>query len=305
MKAAYIGGIQRFSTEDGPGIRTTVFVKGCPLKCQWCHNPELLDPAYGVMYRQKDCILCGRCLKACPAEALSSDGERIVIDRERCRQCGACVKACVSGALFTKSIAYEMEDLMARLAKDRDYYESSGGGITLSGGEILSHGEYAIDLAQAIRDAGLTLAIETSGWGPWEDLEALAEASQYILFDLKHMDPEQHKKYVGVSPEKICGNLEKLAANPVPRDQITIRVPLIHGVNDSAENILAVADYMEALGLKRVDLLPYHQMGLSKAREAGLVQEAFETPPDEVLETLRGLLADRGLQVVVMGHEDN
>lgn len=256
------------------------------------------------MYRQKECIGCGRCVKACGESALSFGKEGIEIDRSICTGCGACVRACCTGAMYTKSNMYTDEQLMRELAKDRDYYEVSGGGVTLSGGEVLAHGEYAIHIAGLVRDAGYTLAIETSGFGDYGELRELALLSDVILFDMKVMDPDKHEKYIGVRPDIIRSNLEKLAADSDIRPKIVIRVPVVKDVNDDMENFRMLADYMKKLGLGSVHLLPYHNMGVGKARQAGIVQDEFETPDDETLEKARELLSEAGIDVTVMGHED-
>ncbi|WP_301861208.1 glycyl-radical enzyme activating protein [uncultured Megasphaera sp.] len=301
----YIGGIQRFSTEDGPGIRTTVFFKGCPLRCQWCHNPELLDPGFGLLYREKECIHCGRCIASCPVGALSAGADGIVqIQRSHCQGCGMCIEACCTGALFTKSKQFTIEELLKELAKDKDYYALSGGGITLSGGEILSHGKMAREVAQAVTDAGYTLAIETSGFGNYDDLAALAAYCDWILFDMKIMDRELHKQYIGVYPDVIRENLELLCQIPGMKEKIIIRVPLIGEVNDTIENAELLRKYIQTLGLKTVHLLPYHNMGISKAREAGLQQHQFTTPSDERLAAIRTAIQHGGVNVIVMGREE-
>lgn len=303
--AAYIGGIQRFSTEDGPGIRTSIFLKGCPLRCRWCHNPELLDTHYGVLYSPNKCILCGECVKNCPAGAIRPGKGEIVIDRTACKGCGTCVDNCCTTALHTKSISYTMAALMDIVEKDRDFYETSGGGVTLSGGEVLAHGEYALEIAKEVKKRGFSLAIETSGAGTWEHLCALAEICDWILYDLKHMDPERHAFYTGVRPDLIWENITRLAADLELREKIIIRVPLLHGVNDDEANLEALRDFMTKRHLAHANLLPYHNMGIGKAREAGLVQEEFKMPSDEDLLRAAGQLRAAGIQVEIMGYEED
>ncbi|MBN7772084.1 glycyl-radical enzyme activating protein [Clostridium aminobutyricum] len=303
-KVNYIGGLQRFSTEDGPGIRTTIFFKGCPLSCAWCHNPELFSASFYLHYKKNKCIVCGHCIGVCPVNAISAGDHEIVIDREKCIACRKCIEICCSGALYTKSNEYSLEDLIAEIEKDKEFFDHSGGGITLSGGEVLANSEYAINVAKEVKKRKISVAVETSGFGKYEELHALAEICDDILFDIKHMDSELHKKYTGVSTEVILNNLEKLATDLSIRKKITIRVPFIHKVNDSEENVERLCDFMIAHGLKKVNVLPYHNMGISKSREIGIEQEEFETPPDEVLMRTKEQFLKRGIQVEILGMAD-
>ncbi|WP_371380496.1 glycyl-radical enzyme activating protein [Sporomusa aerivorans] len=303
-KANYIGGLQRFSTEDGPGIRTTIFFKGCPLACAWCHNPELSSASFYLHYKKNKCILCGRCIEVCPVNAISAGDHEIVIDRETCIACRKCIEFCCSGALYTKSNEYSLEDLIVEFEKDKQFFDNSGGGITLSGGEVLANSEYAIAVAKVAKKRNIAVAVETSGFGKYEELRALAEICDDILFDIKHMNSELHKKYTGVSTELILKNLEKLAADPNIRNKITIRVPFIHHVNDDAENVEQLCNFMIANGLKKVNILPYHNMGIAKGKEMGLLQQEFETPLDEVLIRTKEKFLKKGIQVEVLGMDD-
>lgn len=242
-------------------------------------------------------------MNVCPAGAIHLTKDGVFVDMERCISCGKCVENCCSEALHTKSAEYTMEELMDLLKKDRQYYDSSGGGITLSGGEVLAHGTHALKIAENARKEGISVAIETSGYGDYEKLYSLARICDWILFDLKHMDAVSHKTYVGASPERIWENLRRLAAVPGMGEKIIIRVPMIHPVNDTVENIQAIGEFMRQNHLRTIHLLPYHDMGIAKAREMGIEQKRFETPSDEVLEAAAKLLRSYGLTAEIMGKE--
>lgn len=192
---------------------------------------------------------------------------------------------------------------MNEVEKDRNFYETSGG-VTFSGGEVLAHGAYALEIAQEVKRRGFSLAVETSGYGLWADLRPLTELADWVLYDLKHMDPEKHRYYTGVTPDLIWQNLRDLTENPALRKKIIVRVPMIHGVNDDAENIAALRDFMLEKKLTEANLLPYHNMGIGKAHEAGMEQVEFGTPSDEILTRAAECLRKAGIQTTIMGREE-
>lgn len=300
-----VGSIQRFSIEDGPGIRTTVFLKGCPLNCRWCHNPELIEPRQQLIMSPNSCIGCGYCITVCPGGAVSMDpDDGIVIAREKCDVCLKCADNCYAGALRAVSRPMSVSEIISAVCRDRGFYENTGGGITLSGGEVLMHAVFAGKLIDEAGRNGLDVCIDTSGYGDHDALMAMAlkENVSYILYDMKSVDDDIHRKYTGVSNRVIIDNLEMLASDSRTAGKLIMRMPLIHGVNDSDDIIRATGELYIRLGLKRVDLLPYHKLGISKKRNLGGVQEEFTRPSDERITEIEKYFRDeKGLQVGVLG----
>ena len=271
--------IQRFSLHDGPGIRTTVFLKGCPLSCFWCQNPEGIDPKPELMLTSNFCTRCGACVEACPVGAHRIDDGEHRIDRARCTLCGHCVDVCLPGALSIVGRDLSVDDVMAVVLQDRAYYDASGGGVTLSGGEPLAQGAFALELLRACGTQGLHRALDTCLLGTPETLSSLLEETELVLADLKHSDPAIHEEATGVTNEQILSNLRVVSESGTP---FVVRIPVVPGHNDTVEAVRAMADILAPLqGLQRVDLLPFHQLGDSKARGLGkAVRTAGLTPPE-------------------------
>lgn len=289
--------IQRFSVHDGPGIRTTVFLKGCPLRCLWCHNPESARPCPELGYHKNRCTLCGHCLTLCPSGALTRGPDRIERDSAQCRSCFACAKGCPSGAweVYGKEMTpSEVADVALR---DRRYYEKSGGGVTFSGGEPLSQAEFVRQTAEILHKAGISTAMETSLYGDPAALEELAPSIDYFMADLKAMDDDIHRRAMGVSNERILQNfclLSRLGAEAL------VRVPVVPGVNDTVENIEAMARFLlENTSFREVELIKMHKLASHKYKALGRPYPAQDIPlpEQETIETLKNRLQDRGFLV--------
>jgi len=294
--------LKRYAIHDGPGIRTTVFLKGCPLDCSWCHNPEGKDPHPVLSFVAQRCLGCGACAEACPSRAISYlPGGVPETDRDRCTACGACTEACPTGARTILGRRYTVDELVAELERDRVFYEQSGGGVTFSGGEPLFQFEFLRTCLVACRNRGIHTALDTSGYAAREVLLEAARGSDLVLYDLKDMDERRHRANTGVPLEPILTNLQALAREGIP---VWIRIPVIPGLNDDGETVRKYVRFLTALDRSYpVFLLPYHEIGLEKHRRLGLshLLEGIKPPPSEEMEDLARVFSLAGLDVKIGG----
>jgi pyruvate formate lyase activating enzyme len=293
--------IRRYSIHDGPGIRTAVFFKGCPLDCWWCHNPESQSPQAEMMFRESRCIRCGACLEACPEDAIRQKGGWPVIDDARCTLCGLCADACQTEARERVGREVTVAEVVAEARRDLAFYEESGGGVTLSGGEPLAQREFALALLQACQAEGLHTALDTCGHTPWEALDRAREHVDMFLYDLKLMDDARHLQLTGVSNALILGNAQALARRG---HAMRLRVPVITGINDDTINIRQIGEFASALpGRPEVDLLPYHLAALDKYARLGRPYRlpAAQAPSEARLEEITRILEGYGLRVSTGG----
>ncbi len=307
-RKALIFNVQKYNIYDGPGIRTLIFFKGCPLRCKWCANPEGLERRIQVMLKNDVCINCGRCVGACPLgiHQFSKASLRHIVDRTiQCIGCRKCVEVCPTRAIEIMGEEKTISELMEIIREDRVFYEQSGGGVTLGGGEVTAQPEAALSLLQACKREGIHTAIETSGYVQREKLIRLAEFVDLFLYDIKIIDTIKHNKWTGVHNERILDNLELLLRG---RHHVKIRLPLLKGVNDALEDIEGIAQfllpYKDFSHFEGIDLLPYHKMGVAKYKQLEL-EYAFAGDPSlstEDLKKIKNHLKQHGFEVRAIKH---
>ena len=291
--------IRKYSIHDGPGIRTTVFFKGCPLSCGWCHNPEGQASKPEIMYRQSRCIQCDTCLAVCPAGAISRNDGVTLIDLKKCDLCGDCLANCYSQGLELAGRMMTVNEVLAEIERDVIFYDQSGGGATFSGGEPLLQHDFLKALLQACGERGIHTALDTSGYASWQALDDLRAYVGLFLYDLKLMDDAQHRNYTGVPNKLILKNLQRLSDHG---QRIIVRVPIIPGINDHADNLRQTGKFLAGLSsLERVDLLPYHKIGLGKYTSLQKVYKLNEIQPpsQERMAELASIFYGFGLNVKI------
>jgi glycyl-radical enzyme activating protein len=276
--------IQRFALHDGPGIRTTVFLKGCPLHCLWCHNPESRAFHPQIGFKADRCLHCMACVAVCPHAAQKQDQGRHLMDHSLCQVCKRCLSACDYGALRLIGEETRVDEILAEVLKDRAYYQRSGGGLTVSGGEPLSQFAFVRELLAAAKAEGLHTCLDTTGFARWHRLAALLPLVDLFLYDYKATDPAEHRRLTGVSNRLILENLDRLYAHGA---RILLRCPLVPGINDSPDHLQGIASLSHKYpDLAAVEIMPYHNLGRHKAAEVGMRSRLADLPSaDEATQT--------------------
>ncbi|MEN6314828.1 MAG: glycyl-radical enzyme activating protein [Clostridiaceae bacterium] len=292
--------IQRFSLNDGPGIRTTVFFKGCSMRCAWCHNPETLSPVKDLHYYERNCIGCGKCAEVCGTGAHYFSGGKHIFDRSLCLNCGKCANACYPDALVISGRKMSVKDVMEEILQDKAYYLDSGGGVTLSGGEVLCQQEFAAELVYACHENGIEVGVETNLYKPFNEIEQFLGMVDLVMLDIKLFDNEQHKKWTGVENSMILENVKKLSELGKP---IIVRTPLIIGVTDTDENLKYIAMFIQGIkGVLRYELLNFNPLGTSKYASLGKENMFGKTRPlpQKRLDEIIAMLSEYSVAVKVV-----
>lgn len=301
MVTGVIFDIKKYAIHDGPGIRTTIFFKGCPLACRWCHNPEGMNVAVQRIYRQQRCIGCGECMQICPRQAIRQTAEGMIADLSKCELCRTCAQHCPSDAVEFIGQKVTVAEVVRQIEKDIAFYDQSRGGVTFSGGEPLMQPEFLLQLLDACGHLDLHRTVDTTGYADAKLLLKVAQKTDLFLYDLKLMDPEKHRKYTGVSNEQILHNLKQLTQNDV---RIQVRMPVIPGINSDAENIDKTADFIHSLGkIEHVSLLPFHNSAQAKYRRLNMqsISAPIAPPGAGMVQNIAARLKKTGLKVTIGG----
>ncbi|MEE1086371.1 MAG: trans-4-hydroxy-L-proline dehydratase activase [Schaedlerella sp.] len=301
--SVFITNIQKYSIHDGDGIRTTVFFKGCPLRCRWCHNPETQFFCKQLMVDFEKCTGCGNCISECPEHAVHMKDGKAVMDFVYCTACGICTTSCLSNIREVAGKEYTVRELIKELAKDEMFYEESGGGVTLSGGEVMCMDiEFIEELVKGLNRRGITVTIDTCGFAPYIGFKRILPYVDTFLYDVKLIDNERHREYTGVYNTIILRNLKYLSAEGA---RIYIRIPVIKGVNADQGSMKEIAEWMcvNKINAAQVNLLPYHNTGSNKYNRLGMQYEedAFETPSKEEMESFVELFKKAGFHKIKIG----
>ena len=294
-----VSNIQRFSVDDGPGIRTTVFLKGCNLRCLWCHNPESLSSAPSLQYIKNNCLRCGACAEICPHGAHTIDEKGHHINWQACTACGACEKVCRAKALYLVGKPYTVAELLTILLKDQAYYRTSDGGVTFSGGEPMLQYAALTEMLKACKEAGLSTAVDTAGNVPWEHFAAVLPYTDLFLYDVKLFDTQKHRQATGVPNERILENLRRLSDASA---RIIIRTPIIREINGDLVEIEKIKSFLSTIAkVELIQLLPYHSYGAGKYETLGYCNQIKDhTPPaEEFMQQALHLFTKNGLNATI------
>jgi pyruvate formate lyase activating enzyme len=300
MSKALIFNIQKFSVHDGPGIRTTIFFKGCPLTCQWCHNPESQSYQKEILIDRERCSLCGRCKEHCSQQAIQMVNGKVLYNKNKCNYCESCVDYCYSNAREIAGQEYTVSELMIEIQKDKAFYEQSGGGVTLSGGEVMTQIGFVAELVEACKEQGISVVIDTCGYAPQESFLRIMENVDLFLYDIKIMDSNEHRQYMGQDNALILENLKLLSNKGAT---IQLRLPLIEGINTTDDHIQMIIDFISDLTIHSINLLPYHHMGKDKYKKLQMEYplEQFSRPSEERLKEIQMMFIQKNYQVKIGG----